>query len=273
MVNIQTYRFNPFRENCYILWDEAGDCVIVDPGCYEDSEVEALEEFISSGGLSPKAVWLTHGHFDHIFGVAALSRKYSIPVYLSPEDGITVRSNNDLTLGFGLRRPDMSFETRELIDGQILRFALRQAQDGAQDDKDVILNDRGVILNDRGVILNDRGVILNDSEESPAFRVIATPGHTPGCVCFYNEADGILLSGDTLFAGSIGRTDVEGGDYDKEITSIMERLMTLPGDVEVFPGHGRSTTIGVERTTNPFLQPWGEPWEYDSPEENGQICI
>ena len=185
-----------------------------------------MKGFIAAEGLTPKAIWLTHGHFDHIFGVADLSREYSVPVYLSPLDGITIRSNNDLTLGFGLRRPDMSFETRELVDGQT--------------------------------------VILNASEESPSFRVIATPGHTPGCVCFYSEQAKVLFSGDTLFAGSIGRTDVDGGDYDKEIVSIMEKLMELPGDVEVYPGHGPTTSIAVERTSNPFLQPFNEPWESET---------
>ena len=221
-INIKSFRFNPFRENCYLVWDRGLDCVIIDPGCYDPSEVASLKGFISAEGLSPKAIWLTHGHFDHIFGVADLSGEYSIPVYLSPLDGVTLGSNNDLTLGFGLRRPEMSFETRELVDGQILRFA--------QDD-------------------------------NVAFRVIATPGHTPGCVCFYDEEDRVLFSGDTLFAGSIGRTDVEGGDYDKEIVSVMERLMVLPGDVEVYPGHGPSTSIAVERTSNPFLQPFNEPWD------------
>ncbi len=225
-INIKTFRFNPFRENCYLVWDQGKDCVIIDPGCYEPAEVAALKGAISSEGLSPRAIWLTHGHFDHIFGVAGLSRDYSIPVYLSPLDGITIRSNNDLTLGFGLRRPDMSFETRELVDGQT--------------------------------------VILNSSEESPSFRVIATPGHTPGCVCFYSEQAKVLFSGDTLFAGSIGRTDVDGGDYDKEIVSIMEKLMELPGDVEVYPGHGPATSIAVERTSNPFLQPFNEPWESET---------
>ena len=224
-INIKSFHFNPFRENCYLVWDEGLDCVIIDPGCYETSEFSALKGFIATEKLSPKAIWLTHGHFDHIIGVAELSREYSVPVYLSPEDSITLGGNNDVTLSFGLKRPDLSFVTKELVDGQILRFA--------QDDK-------------------------------ASFKVIATPGHTPGCVCFYCEAAKTLFSGDTLFAGSIGRTDLEGGDYDKEIVSVMEKLMVLPGDVEVYPGHGPATSIAEERTTNPFLQPFNEPWENDT---------
>ena len=91
-----------------------------------------------------------------------------------------------------------------------------------------------------------------------AFEVIHTPGHTPGGVCYYCRAAGDLFSGDTLFAGSIGRSDLPGGDYDREIVSIMEKLMPLPGETRVHPGHGGDTTIGAERAGNPVLQPFNE---------------
>ena len=93
------------------------------------------------------------------------------------------------------------------------------------------------------------------------WEVIATPGHSPGSVCFYCASEKQLVSGDTLFAGSIGYTQLPWADYDKEIVSIMDRLMGLDADVEVHPGHGGGTTIGDERTHNPFLQPfnWKDP--------------
>ena len=93
------------------------------------------------------------------------------------------------------------------------------------------------------------------------FEVIGTPGHTPGGVCLYDRADGALFSGDTLFRGTIGRTDLPGGDYDKLIVSVMDKVMGLDGDVEIFPGHGPASTIAEERTENPFLQPFNEPWD------------
>ena len=96
------------------------------------------------------------------------------------------------------------------------------------------------------------------------FEVIATPGHTPGGVCLYDRTDGALLSGDTLFRGTIGRTDLPGGDYDKLIVSVMDKVMGLDGDVEIFPGHGPASSIAEERTENPFLQPFNEPWENES---------
>lgn len=101
-----------------------------------------------------------------------------------------------------------------------------------------------------------------------SFAVIGTPGHTPGGVCFHDAADSVLLSGDTLFAGSIGRSDLPGGDYDKLIVSVMDKIMGLPGDTDVIPGHGPVTSISHERTHNPFLQPFNEREEL-FPEEFG----
>ncbi len=95
------------------------------------------------------------------------------------------------------------------------------------------------------------------------FQVITTPGHTPGGVSFYSEEERILLTGDTLFAGSIGRTDLPGGEYDDLIVSIMDKLMGLDGDVEILPGHGGVSDIASERTHNPFLQPFNEPDDPD----------
>ena len=91
-----------------------------------------------------------------------------------------------------------------------------------------------------------------------SFKVITTPGHSPGCVCYYDEARGVMFSGDTLFAGAIGRSDLFGGDYDQEIKAIMEKLMILPGPTEIYPGHGPASTISDERTGNPFLEPFNE---------------
>lgn len=99
---------------------------------------------------------------------------------------------------------------------------------------------------------------LSDGAEvsfgNTVLKVIATPGHTPGGVCFYSEPDGILFTGDTLFAGSIGRTDHVGGDYEQLIDSIVRKILPLDGGITILPGHGPSSSIGYERATNPFLQ-------------------
>jgi hydroxyacylglutathione hydrolase len=86
------------------------------------------------------------------------------------------------------------------------------------------------------------------------FRILFTPGHSPGSVCFYNAAEKYVIAGDVLFKGSIGRTDLPGGNYDTLIHSIKTQLLSLPDDVVVYNGHGPSTTIGAERRSNPFLR-------------------
>ena len=131
-------------------------------------------------------------------------------------------------------------------------------------DKIVKENMRSVALESR-VPVPDTGwdtVDIYDGSEirfgETVFKVITTPGHSPGSVCYYCESSGDLFSGDTLFAGTIGRTDLRWGSYDDEIVSIMDKLMGLDGDVQVHPCHGGGTTIGYERTHNPFLQPFNE---------------
>lgn len=104
---------------------------------------------------------------------------------------------------------------------------------------------------------------VEDEGSVAGFKVIATPGHTPDSVCYYNEAEHVLFTGDTLFAGTIGRTDLPGGDYDSEIRSIMEKLIFLPGETDIYPGHGPASTIARERRENPFLEPFNEREEMD----------
>ncbi|MBR1872329.1 MAG: MBL fold metallo-hydrolase [Bacteroidales bacterium] len=219
MVSVKTFIFNPFEERCSVLWDEASEAVIVDPGCYDKAETARLTDFISAKKLHPSAIWLTHAHHDHIFGVKTLSELYGIPVYMSPIDKPTLELSGALASRFGLMEPLSDFPTEDIADGDEVCVG------------------------------------------KVPFKVIGTPGHTPGGVCYYSESEKLLLSGDTLFRGSIGRSDLPGGDYDHLIVSVMDKLMGLPGDTEVIPGHGNNTDISTERTHNPFLQPWGNPDE------------
>lgn len=100
----------------------------------------------------------------------------------------------------------------------------------------------------------------NDTIDAGGFRfkVITTPGHSPGGVCYLEETEKIMFTGDTLFAGTIGRTDLLFGEYDDLIRSVMEKLIWLDPDIVIYPGHGPSSTIGIERTGNPFLEPFNE---------------
>ncbi|MCQ2144807.1 MAG: MBL fold metallo-hydrolase [Bacteroidales bacterium] len=219
MKGARIYRFNDFQSNCIVLWDAAGKCVVVDPGFIDKEEKAELYDHFREEGLTPEKIFLTHGHFDHIYGVAELVKDYGIPVYMAPQEKELVAAQGQSAALFGLPKPDCSFETVDIADGEI--------------------------------------VSVGDMN----FKVIATPGHTPGGVCWYEEKAKLILTGDTLFAGSIGRTDMPGGDYDAIIRSLLEKLMQIDGDVDVLPGHGPYTTIADERTKNPFLQPFNEPYE------------
>ena len=221
MLSIKVFHFNPFGENTVILWDETSQGVIIDPGCLGPKEEERLFSFISDEKVTPVAVLLTHAHFDHIYGVPAIIKRYGIPVYMDPKEKTIIENNGFFSRGFSMPEAPKGFPTTDIKEGDTIKAG------------------------------------------ETVFEVISTPGHTPGGVCFLDRKHGILISGDTLFAGSIGRTDSPWGDYDSLIVGIMDKLMGLDGDIEVIPGHGPSTNIGKERTHNPFLQPFNEKEELD----------
>jgi hydroxyacylglutathione hydrolase len=207
-----------FQANCYLLAPGEGDaCVIVDPG---QDAVEPITEALRKHKLSPVAALLTHGHFDHVYSVMPVCDGNDIPAWIHPEDREMLTDplkgiSPQATAFFGGRLEMREpAEVRELADGTELDLA---------------------------------GLRLT---------VDHTPGHTRGSVTFrYGNEEGgrLLLAGDTLFAGSIGRTDLPGGDLRTMMHSLRTKLLTLADDTVVLPGHGPSTTIGRERLTNPFL--------------------
>ena len=212
-MKINSFVVNMLQENTYVVRGEGLSCVVVDPGFLDPEESAAVLESLDS--LKPEAVLLTHGHMDHIYGVAELQRRYGVPVYMSPEDVKTMEYLQRVGR-FGLPVPDIGFKVTPVADGSTLRVA------------------------------------------GLDFKVIATPGHSPGSVCWLMEKEKVLFTGDTLFAGAIGRTDLVYGDYDSEIRSIMEKIIWLDGEVSIYPGHGGASTIGTERCCNPFLEPFNE---------------
>ena len=219
VIHIQDFTFNSFQTRCSVIWDETGSCAIVDPGFSNASERDALTGLITSRSLKPVCIMLTHGHFDHVLGVAELASIYGdLPIYMHPEDKFTLSNNDFFTRCFGAPMP-AAFETVDIAEGEVIEVG------------------------------------------SLHFEVIFTPGHSRGGVCYLERQEKVLISGDTLFAGAIGRSDHPGGDYDQLMKSILEKLMVLDGSTAVIPGHGPCTDIAKEGMTNPFLLPFNEPYE------------
>lgn len=226
MINIEHFTFNAFQTRCSVVWDEAGNCAVIDPGASDQAERSKLISFIDSKGLKPSCIMLTHCHFDHIYGVSDLAGTYGIPVYMHKSENFTISTTNPFICNaYGLPLPDTSSLTGDsaavsyVSEGEIIEVGTLR------------------------------------------FEVIETPGHSPGGVCYIERNEKTLFCGDTLFAGAIGRTDHPGGDYDMMMKGIFEKLMILDGEVAVIPGHGPESDIATERMTNPFLMPFNEPYE------------
>jgi hydroxyacylglutathione hydrolase len=211
-----------FAANCYLVAPAPGEeCVIIDPG--QDAE-PGIEELLARYRLKPIAVLLTHGHIDHMWSVAPVCGAKNIPAYIHPDDrdllsdpgkGLSLQATQQFLGGMTFGEPD---DVKELADGAILSLG------GCE------------------------------------FTVSHTPGHSKGSVTYrggaahspHHPGQDALFSGDLLFAGSIGRTDLPGGD-DRAMARSLSMTLTLPDETIVLPGHGPQTTIGDERQTNPFL--------------------
>ncbi|HEV7908424.1 MAG TPA: MBL fold metallo-hydrolase [Pseudonocardiaceae bacterium] len=211
------------QANCYLLASGEGEaCVVVDPG---QDAVEPIADALRKHRLSPVAVLLTHGHFDHAFSVAPVCDGNDIPAWIHPDDKLLL---SDPLAG-------ISNESREFFGGSLTMREPKQVRELAD-----------------GSELDLAGLRMT---------VDHTPGHTGGSVMFRagtEEGGRLVLSGDTLFAGSIGRTDLPGGNTESMLASLRDKVLTLQDDTVVLPGHGPTTTIGRERVSNPHLLQLGE---------------
>ena len=284
MIHIQEFTFNSFQTRCSVVWDDSLSCAIVDPGCSSDAEISELTSFISSRGLKPVCIMLTHGHFDHVLGVAELASRYSVsvpandpgsvgspacdasasrplPVYMHPADKATLAGNEYFTKWFGAPLP-ASFETVDICEDCSSEGCTNGPSEGCTDGPDGPHGSECLCSSGSCTDGPDGPKCISVIEVGGLrFKVIETPGHTPGGVSFYEPSEKVLFSGDSLLAGAIGRTDHPGGDYEMLMKSILGKLVTLEGSVTVFPGHGPCTDIAREGMTNPFLLPFNEPYE------------
>lgn len=206
-MKIEKFVLGSMGTNCYLLMNEnTKELVIVDPATCP----EYLLSHVKTKGYVPKAILLTHAHFDHVMGIDGWVKEYDIPVYLHEEEK-QILENPEWNLSEAFGTGYSYQQTVGLMDGQNFHVA------------------------------------------GFGFQVIHTPGHTAGGCCYYEKAEGVLMSGDTLFCQSVGRSDFPTGSMATLVHSIKEKLLCLPEETRVYPGHGEMTTIGDEKVYNPFL--------------------
>lgn len=213
---MQIVRFvvNMIQENCYLVWDEATlEAALIDCGAFYQEEKDAISALIKKENLKLTHLYNTHGHFDHVFGAQFVHDTYGVGIELCEDEACTYKDAK-------------TFMTNVLHLNKALTLppVRHYFKDG------------------------DKLKVGNVT-----MQVIETPGHTPGGVCFYCEAEGVLFSGDSLFKHAIGRCDFPGGDEVRLVTALKERILTLPDNVKVLPGHGDMTTIGEEKRKNAYL--------------------
>ncbi|HMS75482.1 MBL fold metallo-hydrolase [Gordonia sp. (in: high G+C Gram-positive bacteria)] len=220
-----------FQTNCYLLAPQpGGQAVIIDPGQDAAPQVRAL---LAEHDLTPAAVLLTHGHLDHTWNATELCDEFAIPAYIHTADRPML---TDPGMGLGRALGQLIGDTEFTEPRQVVEFA---------DGENVEIAGMRFTV-DLAPGHTQGSVLLGIDVEVPADE----DGHDSGQV---TTTVPVCFSGDVLFAGSIGRTDLPGGDHDQLLESIEKKLLPLPDETQVLPGHGPQTSIGRERATNPFL--------------------
>lgn len=203
--NVEIVNVGMIGTNCYIIYNDDKQAIIIDAGDDAEKIIKKVEEL----GVQVVAVLLTHGHFDHILAVNEIVDKYGVPVYAGADEEVLL--------------------------------------------KDPKLNGSSYYRRDR--VVKNYSLLEDNSEITIAgfnIKVLFTPGHTVGSVCYYIKDSKVIFTGDTLFRESIGRTDMATGD-DRLIIKSLHKLMELEDDITVYPGHSEKSSIGYERMCNPYI--------------------
>ncbi len=206
MLKISRFVFNSISVNTYLIYNENKECIIIDPGCFDEFENEKIVSFIEANSLKIKELMFTHGHTDHNIGAYFLHEKYGVPLAAHLDDKEFFKNSWMLAVAIG-----WDFDM----------------------DKTIVPS----------IDLHEGDFVALGEDK---LRVISTPGHSPGGVCFYCEEGGFMFTGDTLFFGSYGRYDFPGGDKNL-LRQSLQKLFTMPEDIVCYPGHGEPTTIGQEK--------------------------
>ena len=222
---LASFPAGPWQANCYLLATRAGgECLIVDPGM---QAVDGVTDLVDKHALRPTGILLTHGHFDHVASASALADAYGVPCWIHADDRVLL---SDPAQGLS---PELASMVAPLV----------AATSWAEPTNLRLLAD--------GDVVEAAGL---------AVAVTHAPGHRPGCVMFgvdypgHAEIDRVVFSGDVLFAGSIGRTDLPGGDAEAMNETLRRRVRTLPPTAAILPGHGPQSVMARELATNPYLQ-------------------
>lgn len=212
-MKIKTFELNPLGVNTYVLYDETGECVVIDAACFFPDEKELLFHFIIDNNLIVKHLVNTHLHFDHLFGVNYLAAQFGLKLQAHRADAFLL----------------------ENLPQQLQVFGFNSTVD---------------FKPEIGRYLTENDIILFGNQQ---LEILHVPGHSPGSLVFYNRDAKYAVVGDVIFNGSIGRTDLEGGNFEQLIESIRTQLFTLPDETLLYPGHGPKTTVGREKKENPFV--------------------
>jgi glyoxylase-like metal-dependent hydrolase (beta-lactamase superfamily II) len=212
MINVEKFVFNTFMVNTWLLYDETGECILIDPACYEPEEQESLKEFISAKNLKLVRNLNTHCHIDHVLGNDYVAHTFGIYPEYHKNSTFLFHVLKEIGSSFGFSIDRIPPPKRFLEDEETVSWG------------------------------------------NSSLRVLYTPGHAEGSVCFYNESQGFVVTGDVLFKDTIGRTDLPSGNFEQLMQSIKNKLLTLPAETLVYPGHGPETSIGYEEENNPFIR-------------------